>query len=73
MFAKVVAVSKKKKDTPVKVTFIGYDKCLAAYNSHVDSFVWLDLECSPIYEMFKMFSVMDYMNHAIFTIFIEIM
>ena len=67
----MVAVSKKKKDTPVKVTFIGYDKCLAAYyNSHVDSFVWLDLECSPIYEMF---SVMDYMNHAIFTIFIEIM
>lgn len=30
-FAEVVAVSKKKKDTPVKVTFIGYDKCLAAY------------------------------------------
>lgn len=42
-FAKVVAVSKKKKDTPVKVTFIGYDKHLAAvYNSHVDSFVWPD-------------------------------
>jgi hypothetical protein len=26
--AQVVVVSKKKKDTPVKVTFIGYDKPL---------------------------------------------
>ena len=30
--AQVVVVSKKKKDTPVKVTFIGYDKPLDAGN-----------------------------------------